>query len=49
MSSKKRRTYGQDFKKPVFSLYGLGKSPSELMEEYDLSPASNISVAQEIW
>ena len=46
MSSKKSRTYSEDFKKQMVSLYESGKSPSKLIEEYDLSPASiYISVA----
>ncbi len=40
MSSKKRRTYSDDFKKQMVALYESGKSPSEIIEEYDLSPAS---------
>ena len=40
MSSKKRRTYSEDFKKQMVALYESGKSPSEIIEEYDLSPAS---------
>ncbi len=40
MSWKKRRTYSEDFKKQMVPLYESGKSPSELVEEYDLSPAS---------
>ena len=40
MSWKKRRTYSEDFKKQMVSLYESRKSPSELVEEYDLSPAS---------
>lgn len=40
MSSKKRRTYSEDFKKQMVALYESGKSPSGIIEEYDLSPAS---------
>lgn len=40
MSSKKRRTYSEYFKKQMVALYESGKSPSELIEEYDLSPSS---------
>ena len=40
MSWKKRRTYSEDFKKQMVSLYESGKSPSESVKEYDLSPAS---------
>ena len=40
MSLKKRRTYSEDFKKQIISLFESGKSPSELIAEYDLSPAS---------
>lgn len=40
MSSKKRRTYSEDFKKQMVSLYESGKDPSKLIGEYDLSPSS---------
>ena len=40
MSSQKRRTSSKDFKKQMVSLYESGKSPSEIIKEYDLSPAS---------
>ncbi len=40
MSSQKRRTYSDGFKRQIFSLYESAKSPSELIKEYDLSPAS---------
>ena len=40
MSSKKSRAYSEDFKKQMVALYKSGNSPSELIEEYDLSPTS---------
>ncbi|CAM3643515.1 Transposase [Erysipelothrix urinaevulpis] len=43
MSSKKRRTYSEDFKKQMVSLYESGKSPAELIDEYDWSPHRYIS------
>ena len=37
---RERRNYTEDFKKQVVSLYNNGKSRSEIIREYDLTPSA---------
>lgn len=37
---KKRRSFSQDFKKEVVSLYRSGRSRKEIIQEYDLTPSA---------
>lgn len=36
---RERRTFTEEFKKQVVSLYNSGKSRSEIIREYDLTPS----------
>ena len=37
---RERRNYTEDFKKQVVNLYNNGKSRSEIIREYDLTPSA---------
>ena len=37
---KQRRNFSEDFKKQVVSLFNNGKSRSEIIKEYDLTPSA---------
>lgn len=37
---KQRRSFSEDFKKQVVSLFNNGKSRSEIIKEYDLTPSA---------
>ena len=38
--ARERRTYTDEFKKQIVELYNNGKSRSEIIKEYDLTPSS---------
>lgn len=37
---REKRTYTEDFKKQIVNLYNNGKSSSEIIKEYDLTPSA---------
>lgn len=37
MSKRQRRTYSKEFKQQMVDLYNVGKSPAEIIRDYELT------------